>query len=192
MEQIPASWLETNKNFVALTKAEDTARLQYRRMADSSYQSIGEVGKALASTDKLLEMRDKLGELRQRIEAGTLDFVAAELGVLAEEADKLPRVDSVSYDIGKAKDAVIGDDSQEPKVPDTELAVTQIDTALQVINAEITWHQSLDPDIAAAVVAVETSMRDTLGIRSQTRMTREQALFVASCSSHHEDVSLNF
>ena len=192
MKQIPASWLETNKKFVSLTKAEDTARLQYRRMADSSYQSIGEVGKALASTDKLLEMRDKLGELRQRIEAGTLDFVAAELGVLAEEADKLPRVDSVSYDIGKAKDAVIGDDSQEPKVPDTELAVTQIDTALQVINAEITWHQSLDPDITAAVVALETSMRDTLGIRTQTRMTREQALFVASCSSHHEDVSLNF
>ena len=192
LEQISASWSATNDTFVTLTKAEDVARQQYRRAADESYQTIGEVGMALASTDVLVELRDRLADLRQRIDAGTLEFAAAELGVLAEEADELPRIDSARSDISRAIEALNGDDSQESKMPDTELAVTEIDAVLQLISAEISWRQSLDPATATTIVALEASMRDTLGVRSQSRMSREQALYVASCSAHHVDVSLNF
>jgi hypothetical protein len=193
LNQIPESWAETNKTFVKLTKAEDTARLQYRRAADDAYQSIGEVGKALASSGELVGMRDRLSDLRQRIDAGKLEFAAAELGVLAERAGKLPRIDGAGSGIRTAIEALKGgDDSAESSPPDTSLAVTEIDAVLDLITAEITWHQSLDPATADAIVTLETSMRDTLGVRSQSRMSRDQALYVASCSSHHVDVSLNF
>ena len=35
-------------------------------------------------------------------------------------------------------------------------------------------------------------MRETIGIRDQAKLTKEQALFVAKCQANHRDVSLNF
>jgi len=35
-------------------------------------------------------------------------------------------------------------------------------------------------------------MRETIGIRDQAKLTKEQALFVAKCQTNHRDVSLNF
>ncbi len=192
LKQTSDSWPATNETFVLLTKAEDVARQKYRRAADDSYQTIGEVGKALASTGVLVELRGRLDDVRQRIDAGKLEFVTAELGVLAEEVDELPRIDSARSGTTRAIEALKGDDSQETKTPNTELAVTEIETVLQLITAEISWRQSIDPATAENIVALEAGMRDTLGIRSQKRMTREQALYVASCSAHHVDVSLNF
>ena len=34
--------------------------------------------------------------------------------------------------------------------------------------------------------------RNNIGLRLQSRLTKEQAKFVASCNSIHRDISLNF
>ena len=41
-------------------------------------------------------------------------------------------------------------------------------------------------------VVDEEQMRGTIGIRQQKRLSRDQALYVASCNAHHRDLSLNF
>ena len=35
-------------------------------------------------------------------------------------------------------------------------------------------------------------IKDNIGLRLQSRLTKEQAKFVASCNSIHRDISLNF
>ena len=35
-------------------------------------------------------------------------------------------------------------------------------------------------------------IRNNIGLRLQSRLTKEQAKFVASCNSIHRDISLNF
>ena len=42
------------------------------------------------------------------------------------------------------------------------------------------------------VAAVEESIRNTIRLRSQRRMPRDTALYVAACNADHRDISLNF
>ena len=46
--------------------------------------------------------------------------------------------------------------------------------------------------IGAQLVNFDNSIKDTIGLRLQERLTKEQAKFVASCRSIHRDISLNF
>jgi len=38
----------------------------------------------------------------------------------------------------------------------------------------------------------EAAIRETIGLRQQERLPRDQALLVAGCSSGHRDISLSF
>lgn len=189
---IPAEWAETNQAFNALIRTESTARLQYRRAADQAYGPVGEVGKALASTELLHNTRNELQELRDRIAGGETEYAVAELSVLGESIDELPRVDELQRGITAAIDALDGDDGADEVVLDVTTALAAIDEGLASSVDELGWREELDTDTADAIVALEVGLRDTLGIRTQRRMTREQALYVARCSADHTDVSLNF
>jgi len=46
-------------------------------------------------------------------------------------------------------------------------------------------------ELAPKLQAYEAVIRETIGARAQQKMTREQALFVATCSSGHRDISLS-
>ncbi len=193
---IPETWPETQSTFTALTKAEDTARLQYRRAADQSYGPIGEVGLALGRTEQFLQAREELADLRDRLSNDDTSTALAELGLMEEFLESLPRSDDLQDAVDDAIDALeVDPDAEEGSADatmDTVAAVAAIDAGLTASASELSWREDLDPATVDAIVALEVGMRDTLGIRTQSRMTREQALHVASCSAHHRDVSLNF
>jgi TRAP-type mannitol/chloroaromatic compound transport system permease large subunit len=189
---IPTEWAETYSTFNELIRAENTARTQYRRAADQSYRGVGEVGQALASTDQLQGAREELRELQSRISSGDTEFAVAELSVLRESIEELPRIDDLLRGIASAINALEGDDGADEVVMDVSAAVAAIDEGLAGSADELGWRQEINANTADAIVALEVGLRDTLGIRTQRRMTREQALYVASCNSGHTDVSLNF
>jgi len=63
---------------------------------------------------------------------------------------------------------------------------------LKQFEAEVEWRQRAAQDLLAELVAYETAIRDTIGLRSQPRLNSDQATEVASCLSIHRDISLNF
>jgi hypothetical protein len=146
----------------------------------------------LASTDQLQGAREELRELQSRISSGDTEFAVAELSVLRESIEELPRIDDLLRGIASAINALEGDDGADEVVMDVSAAVAAIDEGLAGSADELGWRQEINANTADAIVALEVGLRDTLGIRTQRRMTREQALYVASCNSGHTDVSLNF
>jgi hypothetical protein len=63
--------------------------------------------------------------------------------------------------------------------------------AVQAYESQTVWRaeaQSLEPGVAAYVGAIT----ETLGARQQNSLSRDQALYLASCSASHRDLSLNF
>jgi hypothetical protein len=71
-------------------------------------------------------------------------------------------------------------------------ALELLDSALVAYDEEYAWRSQISPQTITHMDEYEKALRGSLGIRSQQRMTREQALYVAACSSGHRDVSLQF
>jgi hypothetical protein len=59
-------------------------------------------------------------------------------------------------------------------------------------EAELKWRRRAATDLLAGLTAYEASIRDNIGLRSQSRLNSDQAVEVAGCLSIHRDISLNF
>ena len=57
---------------------------------------------------------------------------------------------------------------------------------------EVAWRQSAKTTLLPGLQAYEAVIRDTIGVRLQSRLTRDQALEMANCTSAHRDISLHF
>ena len=74
---------------------------------------------------------------------------------------------------------------------DRDEALAEYEAALEEYEAQKEWRaeaEPLKPEIAAYVEGV----RRTLGARSGDRLTEDQALFLASCTASHRNLSLYF
>ena len=185
--EIPESWTEIRAEFVKLTKAEDLARTQYRRAADDAYGAIAEAAGMLASTDAITATGEPLDEILSSLDGGS-EPADARAAITALEAtlSDMAGGDSILSNVSDARRAL---DAEEP---DAVAAIAAIEAARQSRTEALAWRGGIERETTTALVDLETSLRDTLGIRSQQRMNREQALHVAACNSGHTDVSLNF
>ena len=54
------------------------------------------------------------------------------------------------------------------------------------------WRQRAKQELLPQLMAYNDAIKDTIGLRGQPALPREQALYVAACNSSHRDVSLSF
>jgi hypothetical protein len=59
-------------------------------------------------------------------------------------------------------------------------------------EADIAWRKRAEAELKTGLADYDTAIKDTIGLRSQRHMPREQALYVASCGAGHRDISLSF
>ena len=76
--------------------------------------------------------------------------------------------------------------------PDREKALGEMEKAIDLYLAEVSWRKQAFAELTAPLLAVDEALRPTIGLRQQAQMTEEQALYAASCNADHKDVSLNF
>ena len=54
------------------------------------------------------------------------------------------------------------------------------------------WRAKAETKLLSQLIDFDNSIKNTIGLRLQERLTKEQAKIVASCRSIHRDISLNF
>jgi len=190
-ETIPAEWDDTQSAYTTLDKATERSRTQYRRAADDAWSALSPITERLTGIERFAAVEEQLARLRERMALVGDDTNGVALAIAAVAAaesrlDDLAGGDEVASLVGDVRRAL---DAEEP---DAAAAIEALDQADAAFTAELAWRRSIDRQSAAALVALGVTLKDTLGIRSQRNMTREQALFVAACGSHHTDISLSF
>jgi len=108
------------------------------------------------------------------------------LEALADQFGDIAGAGDIRSAISSARSAM------RKSTPDPEAAMEAIDTAMDEYTAQMQWREPAQSSLLADLGAYEAVMKETIGIRQQDRLTREQALSVAACRSHHRDLSLNF
>ncbi|WP_300513812.1 TRAP transporter large permease subunit [Aliiroseovarius sp.] len=182
---IPASWEEEHKTFALLTNAETKARNTYRRAADGAWEGAVEVLAVISANEAFAALETPLREMRGQIEALSEDESQELVKDLAREFGSVDGASDVKKALDKARKAL------RARTPDREKALEEFDKAVTAFEEQLVWRAEAE----ALVPGIQTYMdgiRGTLGVRLQDRFTREQALEMASCSSYHRDISLNF
>ena len=183
---IPSEWEAENARHVELQKTESTARNQYRKAADQGYSPVRTVAATLSATAALRDMGSALPDMKTLMATNEPADLLEPLKQLSSQFGAIEGASKIKSAVSKARSAL------KKKKPNPESAMKSIDKAISEYEAEMQWRESAEAALSDELAAYEMQMRNTIGIRQQEKLNREQALSVASCSSHHRDISLNF
>ncbi len=64
--------------------------------------------------------------------------------------------------------------------------------ANDIFLLEKEWRQKAEVELLPPLVKFDNSIKTSMGLRQQDKLTKEQAIYVAACRSIHKDISLNF
>ncbi len=183
--EIPADWDPVHDAFEVIVKAEDTARASHRRAADSAYEEAAAVLATLAGTETLLALEPEIVAQRAAVETGDPE---ATMAVLEDLAARVRAVEGA----GDVRTGLVNARRVLDRTPnDRAAAVAAIDASLAALEGQKVWRDKADaarPAVRAYVDAIQT----TLGARALPRLTRDQAVYAASCNANHRDISLSF
>jgi hypothetical protein len=184
--QIPARWNTEHENFRLLLTAETKALKAYRRNVDEAYEPIGELVKIIAGVDRLAALDPELMALTQQVTSGDPADGVKKLAAAAKAVGAVAGTGKIKSNLSGARRAL------RARTPNREKALKKLGQALKIYRAELAWRQRAKVELLAGLEAYELAIRDTIGIRLQSRLPQEMALDLASCTAEHRDISLHF
>jgi TRAP-type mannitol/chloroaromatic compound transport system permease large subunit/predicted nucleic acid-binding Zn-ribbon protein len=183
---IPADWDEKRKAFAELQEAYNKARRIYRNHADSAYEPIQSVKGVLSTADALAALAEPISGLRAVLDAGDDDAFVDRVGEVSSLVKDVDGTSRIRSQLSKARKAI------KAKTPDREEAVKALEKAQTEFDKELEWRSRASKELKPGIEAYDSKVRDTIGLRLLSRLPEEQALYIASCTSGHRDISLNF
>lgn len=183
---IPEDWDARHDAFAELTKAEQKARQLYRRAADDSYEQAASMLTILESNADFAALEGDLRALRANIETMAEADAEPVVTALSKSFGKVEGASDVRSDLSKAAKAL------KARTPDREKALQAYDDALATYEEQVAWRANAESALKAPLANYLTAISGTLGVRMQDKLSRDQALFLASCNAVHRDLSLNF
>lgn len=183
---IPESWEETHTTFAALTKAEDTARNQYRRASDGAVEPAVEFLAVMDANAEFAALEGELKGLADTVANGARADAEAAVDAIGNSFGKIAGARDVASALSKSRRALR--DGKE----DRALAVSEYAKAVSAYEEQLRWRAAGEQDVRPGVEAYIAAISENVGARQQPRFSRDQALFLAKCNSVHRDLSLNF
>ncbi len=184
---IPADWDATYQAYNKRVKAERTARNQYRRNADKAYDTVLLTKATLAAAADFAALDEPLQAMAARVSAAQPNDEAllAALTALGKQVGAVEGAAKIKSEVAKVRRALKG------KKADPAKANKAMAKALTLYAEQQTW-RAASAELLPQLDNFEQAIRHSVGLRSQRRMDRETALYVAACRSVHRDISLNF
>jgi len=185
--QIPESWQETQDNFSAFLKADTGARTKYRRTVDAAYEPVATLMATLGGTPAFVELADGLNGLTGEINQKSPADMVTRIKSLEDAFGDIEGPRDVKSALTKARRAL------KIQTPDKQKALGEVAKAIEAYRSEVIWRTAAaKQELRASVQQYEKAIRGTIGLRQQSRMPRDLALFAATCNANHRDISLNF
>ncbi len=188
-ERFPDAWPVTQREFTKFLTAEKRAVGQYRRTMDNAYEPIGALARTLEGTTALEELKPEIAALADSIRSEEPSTVEALFNEIELRVGDIENAGDLRTALSEARRAM---SSSGNSVPNPDQALENHAKAMDILDTEIAWRTTASATLLSDVKAYESMIRNTMGLRQQSRIPREVALYVASCRSSHEDISLYF
>jgi TRAP-type mannitol/chloroaromatic compound transport system permease large subunit len=183
---IPAGWADAEKRFRVLSTAERRARLAYRRNVDEAYEPIVELRRLIAGAEDLAKLQGDLMALSSLVSRGPTDDVIKTFKAAESALGRIPGTSHIKSRFSRVR-REMGRRSPKPDKIAKDLA-----EGMKRYRAEVSWRRRAHAELAGGLEAYDLAISDTIGLRSQDRLSSEQADEIAVCQSVHRDISLSF
>ena len=185
---IPKEWDARHEEYKALAKKLTKDRRSYFNAVDASTESLHELQLTIADSEALNSLADKLSALDKAVMEMGKKEAMAEIKKMESALSKLKGTSSIKSAISKARRVLKKDKSDEAK----DKAMAFMEKAHKAYQADTSWRKRANTELLANLKSYGTALSKTIGLRQQEHLTEEQAKGVASCMSHHKDLSLAF
>lgn len=185
-EGFPEGWKEERAAFQEITRAEMTARFQYRNNADSAYQGVRDLLDTLKATDDLADLKPRLQELAAVFDNADREAAMERIKAAESQVGEVSGAGDIRSLLAKARRELRGDN------PDPQAARDNYRNALQAHEEELEWRRRAQQNLLPELKEFHDLIQYNIGLRQQDRLPKDKAKAVAACLSHHEDISLFF
>ena len=183
---IPQEWKAKNDEFNKINKAKNLAVKKYKKTVDNAYEDLLLIKEFINDGDKFEELSQDMKLLKSKIDnRGYIDAIefidnifekVGEISGSDEFADKLDYLITIM---------------DEDEVDFEKLQSSANDTYV-LFQQEIDWRKNFKKKYMEKINAHDKVISETIGLRLQSKLTKEQAIYVSRCNSIHRDISLNF
>ena len=142
--------------------------------------------KIIAGIDRLAALDPELAALTQQVTSGDPADAVEKLAAAAKAVGAVAGAGKIKSNLSSARRAL------RNKNPDREKALKKLNQALKIYREELAWRRRAKVELLPGLEAYEMAIRNTIGIRKQSRLPHEMALELASCTAEHRDISLHF
>jgi len=183
---IPKTWKAKNKEFEILHKAKNTRTKRYRKNVDEAYDNLDQIVMFINDHEKLKNLSSEIKDLKYSI--NNKDYENS-ISIIDNLFEKLSEISGTEELGNKLDDLITVIDNEE--IDEQKLLSTSNET-FSLFDQEVSWRVDADKNLLPELMKYNDVIKNNIGLRLQTRLTKEQAKFVARCNSVHRDISLNF
>ena len=183
--QIPANWKIENENFNTILKDFNTTKLQYNKLVDSSYSELTKYIEIFKNAEDFSKLENQYDNLYLNIfneESEIIDLI--------KDFERLfnPFKDTseIKKPIKKARKLL------KKNFDKKDEALNLISESKSIYISEIDWRLKGYEVLMSDFIQLSNTGVETFGLRKQDSLNDEQALYLATCKSVHEDISLYF
>ncbi len=196
---IPSDWEASHKKYKALNDNLKKARRKYFNAVDSSYEALTEIEEIIADTEQLNRFKDKLTSLRSSILNDNKKQIVDNIKAVEQLLSKIKGTSAIKSKLSKSRRAFkkvknnAPDDVREIALNEARnKAIGYYNDAIALYDSDIKWRNKASKELSNKLATYDTSLKTTIGLRLQKRLTDTQAKQVAACLSHHRNISLAF
>ena len=184
--QIPETWKSRNKEFEILHKAKNTRTKRYRKNVDEAYDSLDQIVMFINDHEKLKNLSPEIKELKYSINNKDYENSILIIDNLFEKLSEISGIDEFGNKLDDLVSVIDNDEFDEQK-----LLLASSET-FSLFDQEVSWRGDANKNLLPELLKYNEVIKNNIGLRLQSRLTKEQAKFVARCNSVHRDISLNF
>ena len=136
--------------------------------------------------EKLNELSPDINNLKKNINNENYEN---SISIIDSLFDKLGEISGTEEFTNKLDDLSSLLDSEEI---DVNQILNESSEIFMLFDKEVKWRKDAAKNLMPQLEEYNLVIKDNIGLRLQSRLTKDQAKYVARCNSIHRDISLNF
>ena len=185
-KQIPENWVSKNKEFEAIQKAKNTQTKRYKKNVDEAYDNLDQIAMFIKDGENLQKLSSEIQDLKYEINNKNYQNSISIIDSLFEKISEISGTEEFANKLDDLYSLVDSEEIDENKIADANSEV------FILFDKEVNWRKDAAQNLMPELEKYNEVIKNNIGLRLQSRLTKEQAKFVASCNSIHRDISLNF
>jgi len=135
---------------------------------------------------KLEEFSPEIKKLKNTIVNRNYENSIAIIDNLFEKLGEISGTEELANKLDDLVSIIDNDEIDEEKL---SIAISE---TFSLFDLEVSWRNNANKNLLPELMKYNEVIKNNIGLRLQSKLTKEQAKFVARCNSVHRDVSLNF